>query len=313
MRGSLGIKSFYQIVTKQLEILTKSWMGGNIKSMTQTDVFKPPIDVRGMTKLNREAFSKNVTVSTMKVPLSSMQTFKKKFKTILLKQRGARITGQSDDSSSKFVPVKPDVDVQNLSPDKIEMLKSLEIDTKLYLKELDVRYEHYKHQEILRAILPEETEVTSGFERLGHIAHVNLDTPHLPYKNVIGEVLLDTHNALKTVVNKSSMIANTFRVFEMEIIAGDDNMITSVVEYGNTFELDFSKVFWNSRLQEEHHRIVEMIPKSAAVFDVFAGVGPFSIPLAQKGIHHSPFTTYGCSFFNCNYRCIKPFHGDNFI
>ena len=69
----------------------------------------------------------------------------------------------------------------------------------------------------------------------------------------------------------------------MELLAGEENMITTVKEHGCTFTLDFSKVYWNSRLQSEHKRLVDIFQKDEIVCDMFAGIGPFAIPAAKKG------------------------------
>lgn len=53
-------------------------------------------------------------------------------------------------------------------------------------------------------------------------------------------------------------------------------------ENGITYEFDFSKVYWNSRLGTEHDRITGLLKSGDVVFDVFAGVGPFAIPAAKK-------------------------------
>lgn len=55
-----------------------------------------------------------------------------------------------------------------------------------------------------------------------------------------------------------------------------------VKENGFTYEFDFSKVYWNSRLGTEHDRIAGFLKNGDVVFDVFAGVGPFAIPAAKK-------------------------------
>lgn len=73
----------------------------------------------------------------------------------------------------------------------------------------------------------------------------------------------------------------------MELLAGEPKFDVEVVQSGCRFRFDFSKVYWNSRLQAEHDRIVELVfgenGKAAIVADVFSGVGPFSVPLAKKG------------------------------
>ena len=95
--------------------------------------------------------------------------------------------------------------------------------------------------------------------------------------------MLDQQNTTRTVVNKTDSIDNTFRFFKMELLAGEDNMVTTVHENGCTFTFDFSRVYWNSRLHTEHERVVGMLKKGDVVVDVFAGVGPFAIPAAKKG------------------------------
>jgi len=63
-------------------------------------------------------------------------------------------------------------------------------------------------------------------------------------------VILDKLAFVKTVVHKTQAIDNTFRNFEMEVIAGETNFITLAREHGFSYKLDFSKVFWNPRLGE---------------------------------------------------------------
>jgi len=63
-----------------------------------------------------------------------------------------------------------------------------------------------------------------------------------------GQVILDKLAPVKTVVHKTQFIDNTFRNFEMEVIAGESNFITLAREHGFLYKLDFSKVYWNPRL-----------------------------------------------------------------
>lgn len=54
----------------------------------------------------------------------------------------------------------------------------------------------------LQKLLPQGCEVPTSFESVGHIAHLNLRDELLPYKHVIGQVLLDKNSSIRTVVNK---------------------------------------------------------------------------------------------------------------
>ncbi|KAL6579723.1 hypothetical protein OROMI_007747 [Orobanche minor] len=119
---------------------------------------------------------------------------------------------------------------------------------------------------------------------IGHIAHLNITDELLPYKDVIAKVIYDkTHPRIKTVVNKVGAITNEFRVPKFEILAGDGNMVTEVKQYGAIFKLDYGLVYWNSRLEHEHLRLISKFEAGDTVCDMFAGIGPFAIPAAQKG------------------------------
>ena len=43
----------------------------------------------------------------------------------------------------------------------------------------------------MRRILPTGVEVPTGYETVGEIAHLNLSDEQMPYKNVIGQAILD--------------------------------------------------------------------------------------------------------------------------
>ena len=57
--------------------------------------------------------------------------------------------------------------------------------------QVELTFDNWTHKEILEAILPPNTPPIRGFTQYGHMVHVNLREEHLPYKNVIGEVLLE--------------------------------------------------------------------------------------------------------------------------
>lgn len=182
-------------------------------------------------------------------------------------------------------------------------------------------------------------EIPSSFEIAGHIAHLNLREEALPYKYLIGKAILDKNGPkIKLVVNKIGNIENEFRTFPMEILAGEclnmkkvetlchattssnetvqvkigpqheSLMKVEVKEHGCRFQLDFARVYFNSRLQSEHARLVQQIVEDARrnsrtkkkeeeeciVADAMAGVGPFAIPLTSSNAPHYSQTKIIC-------------------
>ncbi|CAA6670893.1 unnamed protein product [Spirodela intermedia] len=96
------------------------------------------------------------------------------------------------------------------------------------------------------------------------------------YKDVIAQVIYEKNQPrIKTVVNKVGTITNEFRVPKFEILAGKADMVTEVKQYGATFRLDYGLVYWNSRLEHEHIRLVSLFREGETICDMFSGIGPF--------------------------------------
>jgi tRNA (guanine37-N1)-methyltransferase len=195
------------------------------------------------------------------------------------------IVDDPDDPLKTHRLVLLSLDIQAESIQELpEKARQFAMDTQAQLKKylLELDYSYWTHEQILRSILPDELEVPNSFETVGHIAHLNLRDEYLPFKHIIGQVLLDKAHNLKTVVNKVGTIHHTYRFFQMEVLAGEDNLITAVKESNCLFELDFSKVYWNSRLQGEHDRLYKTFKQGEVICDVFAGIGPFALPAAKN-------------------------------
>lgn len=171
----------------------------------------------------------------------------------------------------------------DIPPETDEYLKKESKGLTIYDIELD--YDYWTADEILQAFLPPDLRERSptGFAMTGHIAHVNLNDEYLPYKHIIGQLILEKNKKVKTVVNKLNNIDTQFRFFKMELIAGDPDFVVEHHESDCRFTFDFSQVYWNSRLHTEHDRLVRLFNPTEVVADVFAGVGPFAVPAAKKG------------------------------
>ncbi|XP_052183154.1 tRNA (guanine(37)-N1)-methyltransferase 2-like isoform X1 [Diospyros lotus] len=174
-------------------------------------------------------------------------------------------------------------DLSDIPSQKLDELKALcKIEVVPY--SLTLGYSYWGADHVLKQILPPGLEIPSSFETIGHIAHLNISDELLPYKDVIAKVIYDkNYPRIRTVVNKVGTITNEFRVPKFEVLAGLADMVTVVKQYGATFKLDYSLVYWNSRLEHEHIRLISQFRPGEIICDMFAGVGPFAIPAAQKG------------------------------
>jgi len=250
-----------------------------------------PSTVAEMKILDRDAFNHKLSTPTLIVPI---QQLKDAMKSKTLKSKLLKFGAMKDLSNiskemdyggkltkCKFLHLKPG---SSLSEEEIMFLESIKIETKLVQKEIELKYENFSHSDIFKAVLANDEESLRGFSQIGHIIHLNLRDSLLPYSKLIGQVLLDKCPRAKTVVNKSGIIDSTFRNFQLDLLAGEEDFVVSVAEHGTRFQFDFAKVFWNPRLSNEHARVVEMTSSDDVIFDAFAGVGPFAIPLAKKGI-----------------------------
>ncbi|XP_077586936.1 tRNA (guanine(37)-N(1))-methyltransferase isoform X2 [Stigmatopora nigra] len=250
-------------------------------------LYKAPPQVRGMTSLDKDAFAQTITVPALRVPTRFLNKVMKSLKNATIQRPGVPRVVQDKEESSDFRLVLLDphrvTSGASFREDEAEALRSFDVSQDLQQFDLKLTYDNLKSEEVLEAVLPQGQDVTSAFSRIGHIAHMNLRDHQLPYKNLIGKVIMDKNPGVTCVVNKTNIIDSAYRNFKMEVMAGEENMIAKVKENGSTYEFDFSCVYWNPRLSTEHQRVVNLVKRGDTVFDVFAGVGPFAIPAARSG------------------------------
>lgn len=218
----------------------------------------------------------------------------------------------------KRIILRPDI---GSAQDTSEVLAKLSDEAREFIEthglkivphEVHEGYDNLNAEQVLRKLLPAGVEVPTSFESVGHIAHFNLRDEQLPYRYLIGQVFLEKSNRqITTVLNKTGIIQTVFRTFPLEVIAGEPNTLVRVSEGGARFQFDYATVYWNSRLQFEHRRLVgvryyarvllyivslvftfaaslfadatDSFSRSDVVCDMMCGIGPFAIPSALKG------------------------------
>lgn len=161
--------------------------------MTDPDLglYQAPAAARGMTVLERDAFTQTVVVPAIRIPTRVLNRLVKSLKKVALQRPGLRRVVDDDetDREHRLLLLDPQSikSADSFGPEEAAALKALGVEPEIRHYELRLTYENLKSEEVLRAVLPEGQDVTSGFSRVGHIAHMNLRDHQLPYKQLIGE------------------------------------------------------------------------------------------------------------------------------
>lgn len=266
-------------------------------------------------KLDRDAFSSTLKVFALHTPPKVCQTARKFFKDHLLTIPKIQVVAKISKPGSKSLLLLTRYVAEHISsntngirgnldrtcinfpagvaekftmykascPDALKPFVSSITESSLTTWSISLTYAQCSIEHVLKTLLPSEIQVPTSFETVGHIAHINLREEHIPWKKIIGQVMLDKlAPRIRTIVNKMESTGGPYRTFAMEVLSGDHNLITSVKENSCIFSLDFENVYWNSRLETEHRRIVETIEDGDIFVDAFCGVGPFAIPAAKR-------------------------------
>ncbi|PSP91660.1 SAM-dependent methyltransferase [Halobacteriales archaeon QS_4_66_20] len=126
----------------------------------------------------------------------------------------------------------------------------------------------------------ELVEFDVSYERIGDVVIVDEDDPERARD--LADAIVASALPVKTVLDRASKIKGQQRVRDWEVLVGEE---TEAVhrEYGCEFALDLAAVYFSPRLATERHRVIEQVEAGEQVLDMFAGVGPFVIPAAERG------------------------------
>lgn len=259
-------------------------------------LLRPPM-LGPSTVLNKAAFSKTINIAAASIldskNISRIRHSLSKHSDTLSLDRLSVIQPDPDTSLAakgrKCLLLKPTIspkEPDTWGPVVSELVKNGEVG--LVPFELKLDYDYWTSRDVLISLLPEELhdDIPGGFNTAGHVAHLNLRDQHLPYKQLIGQVIVEKNIHIRTVINKTDNVGNEseFRTFGYEVLAGPDDMNVEVSENGCVFKFDYSKVYWNSKLEKEHTRLIRLFQPGEVVCDVMAGIGPFAVPAAKRGV-----------------------------
>ncbi|SFS37994.1 class I SAM-dependent methyltransferase [Halostagnicola kamekurae] len=108
-----------------------------------------------------------------------------------------------------------------------------------------------------------------------------------PDETALAEELLEIHGEADTVLADEGIAndgtAGTYRTPRTRLLAGHRDTETIHTEDGTRYGLDPAEVMFSPGNQAERVRMGEVVSAGERVFDMFAGIGYFTLPMARAG------------------------------
>ncbi|WP_115865288.1 class I SAM-dependent methyltransferase [Halorussus litoreus] len=98
----------------------------------------------------------------------------------------------------------------------------------------------------------------------------------------VGEALLDLHGEADTVLANEG-VSGEHREPSVSVVAGEGDTETVHAEHGTRYALDLAQVMFSPGNKAERARMGEIASPGERVFDMFAGIGYFTLPMARAG------------------------------
>lgn len=125
------------------------------------------------------------------------------------------------------------------------------------------------------------SSLPKSMDIVGSIAIVDIPPELEAWKHRVGSAVLQVNRNVETVLAKAGHIQGTCRLRQFEVIAGTGETEVVHREYGCTYQLDLTEVYFTPRLSEERRRVAEQVREGETIVDMFASVGPFAIQIAK--------------------------------
>ncbi|MCK4327310.1 MAG: class I SAM-dependent methyltransferase family protein [Candidatus Diapherotrites archaeon] len=130
-------------------------------------------------------------------------------------------------------------------------------------------------------LAPADLDVlVTSFDTIGDIAVI--EVRYGLDEALIGNAILESHPAIKTVCKKGGAHTGPFRVMPVKVIAGENKTSAVYQEHGVRMRVDVDRVYFSPRLSSERLRIAKQVVPGEEIAGFFAGVGPFPLVIAKK-------------------------------
>ena len=161
----------------------------------------------------------------------------------------------------------------------------------------------------LMAIIPKKLHsfIPKSYDIIGKILLIKLDFEILPYKQEIGQVYLKNLR-VDSIFRKSENITSPYRITSWDCIGGVDNSITTHKMNDLDFLVNIKSVYFNPRLNNEYLIVSDQVNAKEIIWDLFCGIGPFSLTLAHKKdviVYANDINTSATTFLKQNIEINK--------
>lgn len=138
-------------------------------------------------------------------------------------------------------------------------------------------------REELRKALGEAADLAYGaFDFIGDIAVIKVPPELLDRKEDIARAVMSVNRSVKSVWVQVGPVSGEYRKRELVFGGGERRSETVYRESGCRFLVDVRKSFFTPRLSAERLRIAGLVKDGESVFNMFAGVGTYSIIIASR-------------------------------
>jgi len=124
-------------------------------------------------------------------------------------------------------------------------------------------------------------KVYSAFDIVGNIAIIKTNLLNPEEAKATANQILTIHKNIKSVYTQSGAIKSGYRNRELKLLAGVEKTTASHKESGCIFKVDIAKCYFSPRLSHERARIAYLVQDGEVVVNMFAGVGCFSVIIAN--------------------------------
>ncbi|MEM0123370.1 MAG: class I SAM-dependent methyltransferase family protein [Conexivisphaerales archaeon] len=138
-------------------------------------------------------------------------------------------------------------------------------------------------KEILKEELGNEASRAYGsFDLIGDLAIIRVPDGFQDKLEIVGNALMKLNKSIHGVWAQVGPVEGDYRIRKLMHVAGEERSVTVYRESGCRFELDITAVYFSPRLAHERLRIAQLVNDGETVFNMFAGIGTFSIIIAKR-------------------------------